>query len=380
MKSLTYLIVLILFNSVILSGQINNPKNLAFGWDTDTLKSEIPLDELTLVLPRYSFSTIDFPNFLSKKEGLSSFYKYEPVISIEINGSAKAYPLNMLTMHEMSNDSLEGVAILPTYCPLCNSSIVFNRKVKTLDGEEQILDFEVSGLLRHSDMVMGDKQSSTLWQQLTGKGIVGKNAGVQLEILPSQVISVSEFFARYPEGKILSPRTNTKSEKHYGSNPYVGYDNNEGKPYQRFFDHEKLDQRLPPMERILNIQSVYGSKVYPYSELKKSGVVNDHFEGMDLVIFYNEKSVSILDKKAINESRFIGSATAFLADLEGEKLEFFEENSIFKDKESSSSWDITGFCVEGLHKGKQLNKLVHSTHFAFAWLNFYPKSIIYQQD
>ena len=85
---------------------------------------------------------LNYPQFIGKEEGLKSFFPKEPVISVEINGVAKAYPLNMLSIHEIANDTLAGVPILSTFCPLCNSGIVYDRRL-THKGKEQLLEFEV---------------------------------------------------------------------------------------------------------------------------------------------------------------------------------------------------------------------------------------------
>ena len=140
------------------------------------------LSEITIVLPKQSFPIIDYPEFLGKKEGSAAFFEHEPVLSIEINGLAKAYPLNLLTFHEMTNDTLAGIPILPTYCPLCNSGIVFDRRIHKND-EKKILEFEVSGMLRNSDMIMMDRETESLWQQLMGIGIVGKYVDQELKII-----------------------------------------------------------------------------------------------------------------------------------------------------------------------------------------------------
>jgi hypothetical protein len=140
-------------------GQLNNPGNIPFHWRTDTTKRVVDHKELMVVLPRNAFPSIDYPKFVDKDEGLGLFYEHEPVIAVEINGVAKTYPLNMLTMNEMSNDSLGGIPILPTYCPLCNSSIVIDRRL-SVDGTDYVLEFEVSGMHRNSDMVMADTEIS----------------------------------------------------------------------------------------------------------------------------------------------------------------------------------------------------------------------------
>jgi hypothetical protein len=185
-----------------LEAQLKNSRGIPYNWKTDTINKTVDLSEITVAVPRKTFPTIDYPNFINKEEGLKAFFKHEPVISVSVHGEAKAYPLNMLTMHEISNDSLGGIPILPTYCPLCNSSMVYDRRL-TYKGKDYLLEFEVSGMLRNSDMVMADKQTETWWQQLIGEGLVGELAGAELTVIPSMVISVQDFFDRYPNGKIL---------------------------------------------------------------------------------------------------------------------------------------------------------------------------------
>ena len=370
------MIFLLTFNTV--KAQIQNPRDTEYQWNTDTTARTIELSELILLAPRNHFPCINYPDFVGKEEGLNSFFIHEPVISVSMDTEAKAYPLNMLTMHEMSNDSLGGIPILPTYCPLCNSSVVYDRRLK-YKGKNYLLDFEVSGMLRNSDMVMADKQTESWWQQLTGSGLVGELSGAELDVIPSMVISVEEFFNRYPEGKILSTETGTESQERYGTNPYENYDNESNKPRERFYDHSKLDSRLPPMERVIDVESKNGYKIYPFTAISNEGVINDHFDGKDIVIFYKEGTVSVLDNKEIAKSKDIGSATIFSSKVADKVLTFKKENGKFIDLETKSVWDITGLCIEGQMKGKELWPIAHSNHFAFAWLTFYPESEIYGQ-
>ena len=55
------------------------------------------------------------------------YFNNEPMSVVAVNGQAKAYPLSILMFHEIVNDSLNGEFFSVTYCPLCNSSLVFNR-------------------------------------------------------------------------------------------------------------------------------------------------------------------------------------------------------------------------------------------------------------
>jgi hypothetical protein len=148
------LVVLFLIN-VIMFGQMQNPRNIPFNWQADTSESIIDLSELMVVLPRGSFQVLNYPKFIEKEEGLKKYFEREPVMFVEINGEGKAYPLNILAVHEIANDSLGGVPILATFCPLCNSGIIFDRRLKH-NEKDYLLDFEVSGMLRKSDMVMAD--------------------------------------------------------------------------------------------------------------------------------------------------------------------------------------------------------------------------------
>jgi hypothetical protein len=360
------------------TAQFKNPKKLPFTWKTDTIKHSVPLSEIQIVLPKGSFPTLDKPIFVDKTEGMEMFFAKEPVIVVEINGIAKAYPLNILTMHEIANDELEGVPILVTYCPLCNSGIVYNR-VLNFNGTVETLEFEASGMLRNSDMVMLDRKTETLWQQLMGTAIVGEYNTAKLEVIPSIIISVEEFFMRYPFGIILSKKTGfAQAEKSYGYNPYKKYDKKEN-PISHFFNSDKVDKRLPAMERIVDVENGGDYKIYSFSSVAKKGVINDTFKTSKIVLFYKSGAISILDEKDISASKNVGSVTVFNAILEGGLLTFKVKNNVFIDNETKSKWDITGHCNSGKLKGKQLQIEPHSNHFAFAWLAFNPESEIYKE-
>lgn len=376
------IVLLILFFCIqfISISQIQNPRDVVYDWDTDTTKYTIDLSELILVAPKGLFPIIDYPKFIGKEEGLAGFFEKEPVISVVINGKAKAYPLNMLTFHEMANDTLAGVPVLPTYCPLCNSGIVYDRRLN-FEGKDYLLEFEVSGFLRNSDMVMYDRETQSWWQQLMGEGIVGQFAGAELTIIPSLIISVEEFFDRYPDGQILSKETgHVKAMGRYGSNPYTRYDSISKNPYGRFFDEQNVDSRLPAMERIVDIQDDGKYKVYPFAAVAKTGVINDQFKSKHVVLFHQPGTVSNMDENKLTDSKDVGSVTVFSPSVKGKLLTFYKKDNYFIDEQTKSRWDITGKCFKGKHKGEQLVIEPHSNHFAFAWLAFYPETIIYGQE
>lgn len=350
----------------------NNPRNLDLGWKTDTSMHTVPLNEFTALMKADGIPPIDTPKFWERARAMEFYFEHEPVIAVERDGLAKAYPLSVLMYHEIVNDSLGNLPLLATYCPLCNAAIVFDRRL-TFNGKKYLLDFGVSGMLRKSDLVMWDRQTQSWWQQLMGEALVGELAGAELTFINSQLVSLGEFFASYPEGLVLS--TETGHQRDYGTNPYIGYDD-PGNKQPRLFQ-EEVDTRLPAMERVINIHINGKYKIYPLSVVSDKQVINDSFQGEPIVLFYSEKTVSVLDDNNIASSRNVGSVTAFDPRIDNKTLIFRKGRNGFEDTDTGSAWNITGMCTEGQLKGRKLRTLQHGNHFAFAWLAFYPGSEIY---
>lgn len=359
-------------------GQIKNPKNLTYEWTTDTSKHIVDLSELTLTTSKDALPTLDFPKFILKSDENFNFYEYEPVIAVSYNGESKAYPLSLLTMYELSNDSIGGEQAMVTFCPMCNAAMVFNRKVKK-DGQQYLLNFGISGLLMHNDMIMYDKQTNTWWEQLMGEAIVGELAGVELKMMRALIISVKDYFDRYPEGKILSPEGIKIIDKTTGHRPFHHLNHENSTIDSAYFLPEKVDSRLPPLERVLDIHTEGHTIIYPFSSLAKKEVLNEVYDNMYFTIFYHSDMVSVLDEDTLSKSRKIGSATAFRSYLNGMNYTFKKKDNYFVDDQTHSVWDITGYCREGTLREKQLMILPHSNHFAFAYLAFFPDAIIYGQ-
>lgn len=183
---------------------------------TDFDRSNVLLSEIVSVVAKNAIPAIDAPRFKSVVE-VSGLADTEPVIGLTINGDARAYPLQVMTWHEIVNDVVGGVPIAVTFCPLCNAAVVFDRRIG-----DRILNFGVSGKLRHSDLIMYDRQTQSWWQQFTGEAIVGQMVGAELKVLPARLESFALFQKRAPGGKVLVPYDSRA--RRYGQNPYPGYD------------------------------------------------------------------------------------------------------------------------------------------------------------
>ena len=345
-------------------------------WATDTDQRSIDLDELQAGgPPKDGIPSIDDPRFVSPAAAEAWLAPQEPVVALTLGEEAKAYPLQILTWHEIVNDEVGGVPVAVTFCPLCYSAIAYRRVLDRSQGEEsgRPLSFGVSGFLRNSDLVMYDRQTESLWQQLTGEAIVGAMTGAKLEVLPAQIISFAQFREAYPEGVVLSRETGIS--RPYGRNPYAGYDDVDEKP---FLYRGPYDQRLPPMEKVVTVSLGGEDKAYPHRVTKAQRVVHDEIGGRPLVLFHGEGAVSALDADTISASREIGSTGVFDARLDGEVLRFRYHDGRFIDEETESVWDVTGQATSGPLQGKQLQPIPHGNYFSFAWFAFKPETNLYQ--
>lgn len=335
------------------------------GFETNTDKRSIDLNELIDGGPgKDGIPSIDQPEFIKQKQAAGWLNGREPVISLEINGEAKAYPIQILMWHEIANDEVGGVPVAVTFCPLCYSAIVFDRRHK---GE--VLQFGVSGFLRHSDMIMYDRQTESMWQQFSGEALVGDYTGDFLTILSSQLISFEQFRQSYPDVMVLS--RNTGHRRNYGDNPYSGYDDINNSP---FLLREEVSGEISPMEKVVGVRTDQEVKGYTYSVTRAQRVIHDVVGGDPIVIFHLDGMVSALDNRSIRRSRDDGATGVFSPVLNGKQLEFEYVNGEIRDLQTRSVWSITGKAIAGQMEGEQLDVKLYGDYFAFAWLVFYPET------
>lgn len=349
--------------------------DLAFvsdGWATDWSTRTIDLDELRIgiqVVPiRDRIPPIDNPDFAPASE--AGWSDPEPGLLLVMGDTARFYPLAMLIVHEIVNDEIEGRPVLVTYCPLCNSALVFDPVV---DGQR--LRFGTSGLLRNSDLVMWDDITESLWQQIGGEGLVGAYAGHRLEVIPSAIVSWGDFKAGYPDGVVLAPPGRPASS--YGRNPYVRYTSRSA-PIPGFFDSTILDDRYPALERTVGVTVEGHNKAYPFSVVQANGAVNDTVAGVPIVVLWSPGTADALDSPVTAEGVDVGAALAFDRRVDDEPLEFSPVGGgRFTDDRTGSTWNVLGQAVEGDLAGTRLEPVVHTNEFWFAWAAFHPNGEVF---
>jgi len=337
---------------------------------TDFSQSSVELSEIMSGgPPRDGIPPIDAPKFVSVEDAGEWLKADEPVVVFEHREDARAYPLQIMTYHEIVNDVVGDLPVSVTFCPLCNASIVFDRRL-----DDVVLDFGTTGRLRKSDLIMYDRQTETWWQQFVGKGIVGTYTDRQLKQLPSQIASFATFKKAFPDGKILSQETGFV--RPYGNNPYTGYDSIDSSP---FLYQGDIDPRLPPMERVLSIPDGDEFMLLPLRTLDNKAIINTQFNEKPVVVFAPTKAASALDQSDIATSRLVPVAAAFLAQHDGQALTFELQGDVVKDTQTDSTWDAFGRAIGGKLSGMRLQQIDAGVHFAFAWLAFDPDASIYEQ-
>jgi hypothetical protein len=354
----------------LLEGDESPPAGAESQFRTDFSKRTVSYSEiLSGGPPKDGIPSIDNPQFISVNEANEWLAAVEPVVLVRVGDEARAYPIQILMWHEIVNDTLGGLPLLVTFCPLCNTAIAFER-----DFDGQTLDFGTTGRLRFSNLIMYDRQTESWWQQATGDAIAGDYAGSQLTFYPASIISWADFKAAYPTGTVLSRETG--HSRPYGNNPYLGYDDVEQSPF--LYRGEPTPGQLVPMARVLTLDLGGEAVAYPYDILSSVNVVNDTVGGQRVVVFWVEGTASALDTGNIPEGRDVGATVAYSAEVDGQPLAFEFADGVFRDKETGSEWDILGRAVAGELEGAQLTELPAINHFWFSWAAFRPETRVYE--
>ena len=341
-------------------------------WTTDFSKRAVPLEEIVSGgPPKDGIPSLDDPPFVPPARAVGWLEAESPVMVVEREGRAKAYPLAILMHHEIVNDRIAGVPVAVTYCPLCNTALVFDRRV-----EGRVLDFGTTGRLRRSDLVMYDRQTETWWQQASGRAIVGELVGTTLELIPANTLSWKRARDLHPDLQVLS--RDTGFNRRYGINPYAGYDRIGSRPSAAFFRGE-IDDRLPAMERVAGLGPGEGWAA-PFSALEEARVANAAVGDTAFVVFWAPGAASALDEGEVAEGRDVGMTAAYRRTVEGRTLTFRPAGDRFRDEQTGSTWSLAGEAVAGPLEGAALEPIPHGNHFWFAWAAFHPETAIWRGE
>lgn len=280
-----------------------DPSRWEHEWpETDFSRSAVAFDEIISGgPPKDGIPAIDAPQFLQAR-GETRIDPREPVLSYDPGtASARAYPIRYLMWHEIVNDVVAGRPIAVTYCPLCNSGMVFEARI---DGVPHT--FGVSGKLRFSDMVMYDRQTESWWQQATGEGIVGDHTGKRLIQLPARMESWQAFRDEHPGGLVMDEPDWPRS---YGRNPYAGYDRAR-RPF--LYAGEDPPHGIHPLARVVRV----GDMAWPLTRLREARRV----EEASLTLEWRPGQASALDSSDIAGGKEVGDV--IVRDARGDEIPY----------------------------------------------------------
>ena len=258
---------------------------------------------------------------------------------------AWAYPVRILTFHEIVNEVLEGVPVLVSYCPLCASGVVFSRHVG-----DRVLSFGNTSALHEADMVMLDYETGSYWWQVAGRAIVGPLTDTPLEVLPSTTTSWQSWSRLHPNTVVLSRRTGYRRD--YDRDPIRGYADRLNRRQFPFPVSRRPYGPLKAGTMVIVVRIGNDVRAYPI-DTDDVDVVYDHLGNEPIVVFIDGD----------------GGAAVFHARLPGayeRALTFGVDDDAIVDRDTASRWNVAGRAIEGPLAGRALQQLPSKTAYWFA--------------
>ena len=272
----------------------------------------------------------------------------ELVFGVSINGDTRAYPYRIMDWHEMLNDSVGGVPVSLAYCTLCGSGILYNTQPAS---DQPPIIFGSSGFLYRSNKLMYDQKTHSLWNQFSGKPVVGPltNRNIELEVLPLVTTTWGEWLGQHPDTKVLSLDT--------------GYtrDYTPGVAYGAYFFSEELmfpayigDKTLQQKEQVFGLRISGSQKAWPLKLFEKPRAINDR--------------VGILPVVLIGDA---STSTVRAYRSEGKQFELGKDMQL---KSENKEWTLTETELIG-PQGEKLPRLPGHIAYWFAWSGYYPDTL-----
>lgn len=250
----------------------------------DLSQANIPLNEIhSGGPPKDGIPAISNPATVAREQA-DFLSKDERVIGVDIEGRARAYPISILNQHEIVNDRLGDTPIAVTYCPLCDSAVVFDRRTPL--GERE---FRVSGLLYNSNVLMYDRaETESLWSQIKSEGVSGPATAQKLMVLPMELTSWEAWQARHPHTDVLSSQTGYN--RNYKANPYAGY----FRQPNLMFPAKPQSNAMPLKERVLGIWGETNALAIPVSVFgHQSTQLEKEINGKKIVIAFDASDQTV---------------------------------------------------------------------------------------
>ncbi len=281
----------------------------------------------------------------------------ERVFGVLLGGEARAYPLRILDWHEMLNDTVGGEPVTLSYCTLCGSGILFS--TRTPSGEAR--RFDTSGLLYRSNKLMVDRQSYTLWSNLTGIPVVGRlaRAEIELPVLAMTLTTWEEWRRRHPETRVLDLEGVERSlggKYRFDYRPGAADRARTGVSFPVWLKNDVLERDA----EVFALRVGGRAKAYPLDALAAARVVNDELGGESLVLVADPASGAVRAYRRGDRVFRPGDGPLQIVDQDGGR------------------WRVGEQRLEPLAgEGEPLARLPGHVALWFGWFGFHPQTEVF---
>ena len=230
---------------------------------------------------------LTYPKFIPAKA--SQLAGSERVLGVAVNNTFRAYPIRYLNIHEVVNDRIDNQHFTVSFCPLCGSGVLFATNINLANGKTANLNFGVSGLLYNSDLLMYDRNTQSLWSQISAEAISGPLVGTKLPTLPVWHTTWASWQERHPQTQIM--HGDQRFAKAYKTNPYPNYEKNRD---LYFSVTNPAPRQFHPKEKVLGVNLGSISKAYPFITLREygKGCFTDKIAGQTIRIEWDDANNS----------------------------------------------------------------------------------------
>jgi len=282
----------------------------------------------------------------------------ELVFAAEVGGEARAWPLAVLSWHEMLDDRLGGEPVTLSYCTLCRSAVLFRGRLP--DGRETT--FGTSGLLYRSNKLMFDRATRTLWSNLTGEPVLGPLAAAAqpLDALPLVLERWGAWRAEHPRTTVMVGDPAVARRHGFVYRPGAA----DARRFGVEFPVPGEDARLAAKEEVWGVRFGGAVKAYAVPALLAAGVVEDTVGAEPIVIVADAASGAIRAYRR-GAHRFRAGGARELLDETGARFRV-EEDAL-----------RAVAAPGGGAAAHELTRIPGWPSYWFAWQSFYPGSALW---
>jgi hypothetical protein len=192
------------------------------------------------------------------------------VVGIEIDGEARAFPVQFIGYHHQVRDTVAGKPVMVSYCTVCRTGRVFSPVV---DGRSET--FRLVGM-DHFNAMFEDATTHSWWRQANGEAIAGPSKGKTLTELPSRQVRLSEWLREHPRSLIMQP------DSALATNYSKGFDYETGASRKSLTGTDTVSWHDKAW--VVGITVNGQSKAYDWNRLRREKVVNDVLGGKPIVL------------------------------------------------------------------------------------------------